>query len=80
LTLFDIIKEEKEAEAKEKDSPSKSKKSKKSFSPPDHLFKYRLEEVDPDEGEGNVVSLLPSIDRAIVTGYDVFYFFKGSHD
>jgi len=43
-------------EGKDKDSPSKSKKSKKSFSPADHLFKYQLEEIDPDEGEVNVVS------------------------
>ena len=49
--------EEKEKDEKEKDSPSKTKKAKKSFSPPEHLFKYELEEVDLDEGEVNQVCL-----------------------
>ena len=40
-----------EKEKEEKGSPSKSKKPKKAFSPPEHLFKYELEEVEPDEGE-----------------------------
>jgi hypothetical protein len=44
-----------EKEKEEKDSPSKTKKPKKSFSPPEHLFKYELEEVDLDEGEVNQV-------------------------
>ena len=42
--------EEREEQLKEEsESPSKSKKSKKSFFPPEHLFKYELEEIEPDE-------------------------------
>jgi hypothetical protein len=44
-----------EKEKEEKDSPSKAKKAKKAFSPPEHLFKYELEEVEPDEGDANQV-------------------------
>ena len=57
-TAEEIEKDQAEEKEKEdKDSPSKSKKAKKSFSPPEHLFKYELEEVDPDEGEVNQVCL-----------------------
>ena len=42
----------------EKESEEKAKKPKKSFSPPEHLFKYELEEVDPDEGEASQVDRL----------------------
>ena len=38
------------------DSPSKSKKGKKSFFPPEHLFKYELEEIEPDEQDLAAVS------------------------
>jgi len=43
--------EEQLKEEAEKGSPSKQQKkiSKKSFFPPEHLFKYELEEIEPDE-------------------------------
>ena len=42
--------DEREEQLKEgSDSPSKPKKNKKSFFPPEHLFKYELEEIEPDE-------------------------------
>ena len=47
--------EEEEEEAKNKTSPSK-KKAKKSFFPPDHLFKYELQEIEPDNPDDNPVS------------------------
>ena len=41
-------------------SPGKSgkPKEKKSFSPPDHLFKYEVQEVEPDDPLKNDVSCL----------------------
>jgi hypothetical protein len=59
LVYFQIVPptlEEIEKDAQEeKESEEKAKKPKKSFSPPEHLFKYELEEVDPDEGEASQV-------------------------
>ena len=46
--------EQREEEAKN-ESPSK-KKAKKTFFPPEHLFKYELQEVEPDDPEDNPVS------------------------
>ena len=34
-----------------KESPSKAKKAKKSFFPPDHLFKYELEELEDESSD-----------------------------
>ena len=48
--------EEEEKAAKE-GSPSK-KKPKKTFFPPDHLFKYELQEVEPDNPDDNPVRIL----------------------
>ena len=49
--------DEREEQLKEDtESPSKSKKSKKSFFPPEHLFKYELEEIEPDEQDLAAVS------------------------
>ena len=50
------LKEEKEkadspSKAGGEKSPSKSKKNKKTFFPPDHLFKYELEELEDEEDE-----------------------------
>ena len=47
--------EEEEKAAKE-GSPSK-KKPKKTFFPPDHLFKYELQEVEPDNPDDNPVRI-----------------------
>lgn len=42
--------EKERKEALEKgESPPKKPKDKKNFLPPDHLFKYELEEVEPDD-------------------------------
>ena len=53
--------EEQEEESKkakdDKESPTKNKKAKKSFSPPEHLFKYELLEVEPDNPDNNPVSI-----------------------
>ena len=49
--------QEEEKNKTEGGSPTK-KKVKKSFSPPDHLFKYELQETDPDNPEDNPVSSL----------------------
>ena len=49
--------EEESKKAKDNDSsPTKGKKAKKSFSPPEHLFKYELLEVEPDNPDDNPVS------------------------
>ena len=51
--------EEAEEEAKNKkpdSSPKKAPKVKKTFFPPDHLFKYELQEIEPDNPEDNPVS------------------------
>ena len=56
-TQEEIEKDAKEEKEGEEKSPSKAKKSKKSFSPAEHLFKYELEETDPDEGEVSQVHL-----------------------
>merc|ERR1712020_198002 len=51
--------EEREEEQKNKKDGSPSKKKvKKSFFPPDHLFKYELQEMDPDNPEDNPVRSL----------------------
>jgi len=44
--------EEKNKKDSGKDTPSK-KKAKKSFFPPDHLFKYELQEIEPDNPDDN---------------------------
>jgi bromodomain adjacent to zinc finger domain protein 1A len=46
---------EEEKAASKEDSPTK-KKTKKSFFPPEYLFKYELQETDPDDPEANPVS------------------------
>ena len=53
------VAEEAEEEAKNKkpdSSPKKAPKVKKTFFPPDHLFKYELQEIEPDNPEDNPVS------------------------
>ena len=51
--------EEREEQLKaDSESPSKTKKSKKSFFPPEHLFKYELEEIEPDEDLAAVSNVL----------------------
>jgi bromodomain adjacent to zinc finger domain protein 1A len=45
--------EEREEEEKNGKSPSKKPKAKKSFFPPDHLFKYELQEIEPDNPDDN---------------------------
>ena len=52
----DAEEEAKEEENKKEDSPTKKGKNKKTFSPPEHLFKYELLEVEPDDPENNPVS------------------------
>ena len=49
--------EEREEEEKNGKSPSKKPKAKKSFFPPDHLFKYELQEIEPDNPDDNPVSI-----------------------
>lgn len=51
----EIDKDLEEERVEESKSPSK-KKPKKTFYPPDHLFKYELIETDPDNPEDNPVS------------------------
>ena len=54
--------DEREEQLKEEsESPSKTKKNKKSFFPPEHLFKYELEEIEPDSEELAAVSIFQSI-------------------
>ncbi len=57
----ELEKERKEAEAKG-DSPPKKPKDKKSFSPPDHLFKYEVVEIEPDDPEVNEVVIVDAED------------------
>ena len=52
----ELLEEEKNIKEAGSGSPSKKKPVKKSFSPPDHLFKYELQEMDPDNPEDNPVS------------------------
>ena len=55
-------KEEEEAErlkengGKEESPKSKEKREKKSFQPLDHLFKYEVEEIEPDNEDANEVT------------------------
>ncbi len=54
-------KERKEAAEKGEPSPKRSK-DKKSFSPPDHLFRYEVVEVEPDNPEVNEIVIVDAED------------------
>ena len=57
-------------------SPSKKKKEKekKAFSPPDHLFKYQVMKIEPEEHEANDVSLIKSQNPRDSNAISIFYF------
>jgi len=52
----------KKSKKDDKESPTKKKKEKKSFSPPEHLFKYELLEVEPDNPDDNPVRIVDADD------------------
>lgn len=54
--------DEREERQRGEDEDSPKRKSKKSFFPPDHLFKYELEEVEPDDPEVNPVHTVDADD------------------
>ena len=52
----EIDKDAEEERMEEGKDGSPKKKNKKTFFPPDHLFKYEVQEMDPDDPEDNPVS------------------------